>query len=63
MRQTMKKAYEAPVIHVITYDIESPILNTSPGSKTISDEEPDYGDDSPSSSFIGFGEGTCEDPE
>lgn len=63
MIRTMKKKYEAPAIHVVAYDIESPILNTTPDSKTISDGEPNYGDDCPGTSFIGFGEGTCEEPE
>lgn len=59
----MKKTYMAPTILVMVYDIETPILNSSPSSKTISDGEPDYGDDSPGTGFIGFGEGTCEEPE
>ncbi|WP_444391971.1 hypothetical protein [Prevotella sp.] len=34
-------------------------------SKTISDEEPDYGPgtENTGTGFIGFGEGKCDDPE
>lgn len=62
----MKKVYLTPAIYVIGFDNTSPILAGSTGtSKTISDEEPDYGSDfeKTGTGFIGFGKGECENPE
>ena len=54
-----------PAIHVIALDNTSPILAGSYGTPTISDEEPDYGDDyeNTGTGFIGFGKDKCDDPE
>lgn len=62
----MKKKYLTPAIQVIVLDNTSPILAGSTGtSKTISDEEPDYGSDidNTGTGFIGFGKDKCDDPE
>lgn len=62
----MKKEYLTPAIQVIVLDNTSPILAASTGtSKTISDEEPDYGPgtENTGTGFIRFGEGKCDDPE
>lgn len=62
----MKKEYLTPTIQVIVLDNTSPILAASTGtSKTISDEEPDYGSDfeNTGTGFIGFGKDKCDDPE
>lgn len=62
----MKKEYLTPAIQVIVLDNTSPILAASTEtSKTISDEEPDYGPgtENTGTGFIGFGEGKIEETE